>query len=231
VIVPEDDFLGELKRTILIGFALLFGALIVAGISGELFSRYLARSLAGVINETAQIRELNFQSRAGPESAFRELHDVLTAFESMKVGVRSFARYVPVKVVRRLIESGSDARSGGELRTLTLLFSDIAAFTTLSEGVPPDLITVKLNAYFTEVTRAIDECGGIVDKYMGDGIMAFWGAPEAIDDQADQAVEAALRATEWLSICPPITRPPIFARASEFTRDRSWSGTLAARNG
>ncbi|HAL46795.1 MAG TPA: hypothetical protein DCP37_03500 [Dehalococcoidia bacterium] len=177
VIVPEDDFLGELKRTIVIGFALLLGALIVAGISGDWFSRYLARSLARLVEETEQVRELNFQSRGIPESVFRELHDVLAAFESMKVGVRSFARYVPVKVVRRLIESGSDARSGGELRTLTLLFGDIADFTTLSEGVEPDRMTEKLNAYFAGVTEAIEGCGGILDKYLGDGVMAFLGRP------------------------------------------------------
>jgi len=202
VIAPEDDFLGELKRTILIGFAVLIGALILAGILADRFSRYLAQSLSGVVNETERIGELDFRSSGEPQAVFRELYDVLVAFESMKVGVRSFSRYVPVKVVRRLIESGNDARSGGEVRTLTLLFSDIADFTTLSEGVGPDRLTEKLNAYFAGVTRAIDGCGGLLDKYMGDGIMAFWGAPEAIDDHSSQGLEAALRATEWLASLP-----------------------------
>ena len=85
--------------------------------------------MARVVDETEQVRELNFQSRGDPESVFRELHDVLAAFESMKVGVRSFARYVPVKVVRRLIESGSNARSGEEL--CALLRSFLATSKTL----------------------------------------------------------------------------------------------------
>ena len=81
---------------------------------------------------------------------------------------------------------------GGEEKEITLLFSDIRGFTTLSEKMAPcDLIKV-LNRYFSAMTEEILAQGGVLDKYIGDAIMAFWGAPIADPDQADHALAAAL---------------------------------------
>jgi adenylate cyclase len=118
------------------------------------------------------------------------------ALRRMKTGLSSFARYVPRDVVRSLLGSGGEAKLAGEVKTLTVFFSDIAGFTTLAEQMPPDALVELLGGYFDESTRILADKRGTVDKFIGDGIMAFWGAPEALpggpDEHAALACEAAV---------------------------------------
>lgn len=110
----------------------------------------------------------------------------------------AFARYVPEKVVDRLVARPELLRLGGEERVLTVLFSDLAGFTSISEAVPPSRLVPLLNEYLTEMTDIILSHGGIVDKFEGDAIMAEFGAPLPIADHAEMAVKAGLRMQERL---------------------------------
>ena len=103
-----------------------------------------------------------------------------------------FSRYVSKEVVREIIKDPSRVHLGGEEKTVTLLFSDIRGFTTLSERIPPVKMVQILNRYFTAMTDEILLRKGVLDKYIGDAIMAFWGAPIDDPDQADHAVSAAI---------------------------------------
>jgi adenylate cyclase len=105
---------------------------------------------------------------------------------------RAFAQYVPAEVVDRLIEQPELLELGGEERELTLLFSDLANFTGLAEHLPPRAVVGILGQYFDLMSAIIYRHGGTVDKYIGDGIMAFWGAPLPDDRQADHALAAAI---------------------------------------
>lgn len=104
----------------------------------------------------------------------------------------AFARYVPPKVVNQLIEQPESLQLGGEEREMTVLFSDLAGFTTISEQMQPSVLGSLLNEYLTEMTNEILSSNGIVDKYLGDAIMAEFGAPIWFSDHADKAVQAAL---------------------------------------
>ncbi|CAI2718824.1 adenylate/guanylate cyclase domain-containing protein [Nitrospina watsonii] len=104
----------------------------------------------------------------------------------------AFSRYVPVQVVEQLLENPDLLRLGGEEREATVLFSDLEGFTTVSETMPPPHLAKLLNEYLTEMTRIIIENGGIIDKYLGDGIMAEFGIPLDTPSHADHAVRAAL---------------------------------------
>lgn len=104
----------------------------------------------------------------------------------------AFSRYVPAQVVEQLLENPELLRLGGEEREATVLFSDLEGFTTVSEKMPPPHLASLLNEYLTQMTRIIIENGGIIDKYLGDGIMAEFGIPLANPNHADQAVRAAL---------------------------------------
>jgi adenylate cyclase len=105
----------------------------------------------------------------------------------------TFSRYVPQKVVDHLLENPALLKLGGEERIVTVLFSDIAGFTTISENMsPPDLVKL-LNEYLTEMTDIVLEEGGIIDKYQGDAIMAEFGVPIHVDNNADMAVRTGLR--------------------------------------
>jgi adenylate cyclase len=105
---------------------------------------------------------------------------------------RAFARYVPPEVVARLVEQPELLKLGGELRELTILFCDIADFTALSERVEPAVVVALLTDYFGTMSAVIHRHRGTVDKYIGDGIMAFWGAPLPDTEHALHAVQAAI---------------------------------------
>jgi adenylate cyclase len=102
-----------------------------------------------------------------------------------------FGRYVPPAVVSALIASGEVPAVRGERRVLTLLFSDLAGFTSASERLPPESVAQALNAYFTRMTYAVHRHGGTLDKFIGDAVMAFWNAPVAEPQHAARALACA----------------------------------------
>lgn len=111
----------------------------------------------------------------------------------------SFSRYLAPEVVNELIKNPGQLKLGGIRKNITILFSDIRGFTALSEKMPPEQLTHFLNRYLSAMTGVIMANGGLVDKYIGDAIMAFWGAPLDEPDHALKAVLAALKMVEELA--------------------------------
>ncbi|MDA0704640.1 MAG: CHASE2 domain-containing protein, partial [Proteobacteria bacterium] len=105
---------------------------------------------------------------------------------------RMFGLYLAAKVIDRMVESGRSPELGGEEREVTIFFSDIAGFTRLSEGRTPSDLVELLNRYLSAMTDVIEEHGGFVDKFIGDAIVAAFGAPYDAEDHAAQAVRAAI---------------------------------------
>lgn len=104
----------------------------------------------------------------------------------------SFALYLPPALVDRLLEQDKPPRLGGEVRSITVMFSDIAEFTALSERLAPGELVALMNSYFSEMTAIIESEGGFVDKYIGDAIVAIFGTPVDDRDHALHGVRAAL---------------------------------------
>ena len=100
---------------------------------------------------------------------------------------------MPEKVVDTLLGSPEMLKLGGEERVMSVLFSDLAGFTTLSEKMTPTQLVHLLNHYLTEMTDIVLAEGGIIDKYEGDAIMAEFGAPLPLPDHADRAVRTGLK--------------------------------------
>ena len=113
---------------------------------------------------------------------------------------RAFGKFVAPAVVDRLAENPERLVLGGETRELTVLFSDLRDFSTLSEGMSAQELTRFMNGYLTPMTDAILECEGTVDKYMGDAILAFWNAPLDVPDHPRKALKAALAMREALAV-------------------------------
>ena len=105
----------------------------------------------------------------------------------------AFQHYLSPAVIDRVLKDPNALKLGGERRELTILFSDLAGFTSLSEGLDPEALTNLLNDYLTDMTDIILEEGGTLDKYEGDAIIAFWNAPTDQPDHAARACRAAVR--------------------------------------
>lgn len=113
--------------------------------------------------------------------------------EKERAAIRSlFSRYVSKEVLAEILKNPSTIALGGEEREITVLFSDIRGFTTLSESLPPKEVMRILNDYFSVMTEEVIAHGGVLDKYIGDAIMAFWGAPVGDRQQAQNAINAAV---------------------------------------
>ncbi|MEW6584892.1 MAG: adenylate/guanylate cyclase domain-containing protein [Nitrospirota bacterium] len=115
-------------------------------------------------------------------------------FEERKAGEirKMFSSYVSPKIVEQIINNPEKAKLGGERKTVTILFSDIIGFTTLSEKTPPEEVVDLLNEYFREMAGVIFKWDGTLDKFVGDEIMAFWGAPVDQPNHAELAFRSAL---------------------------------------
>ena len=122
---------------------------------------------------------------------FRELNEAANAFNTMVDGLRWFETYLPRSLVLRLMRQGGPAAVASEERELTVMFTDIVGYTALAEDLPPTELAAFLNHHFTLVDGCIEAEGGTVDKYIGDAVMAFWGAPESMPDHAERACRAA----------------------------------------
>ncbi len=112
----------------------------------------------------------------------------------------AFSSYLSEELMQELIKNPNALALGGEKKELTILFSDIRSFTTISESMSPEELIKLLNRYFTPMTQAVLEKKGMLDKYIGDAIMAFFNAPVDVEDHADKACECALLMIERLEL-------------------------------
>ena len=193
VIAAEGDFVGPIRQASLFMLALgaavtLLSILAILRVSGSLTS-----PLGRIVEETKRIRDFNLGTGLRIDSRIAEIHELGHALEAMKEGLRSFGAYIPKALVRTIVASGKGTGIGGERRTLTILFTDIADFTRRSEALPPEEVLDQLSAYFDILSRCIHEAGGTVDKFIGDAVMAFWNAPVADPDHVANACRAVLR--------------------------------------
>ena len=193
-LTPIDDFVGTLKKTNRLMMVVIIGLTMV-----ELFfiffaSRRLSRPVENVSRQLQAIESLNFDTPARPPSNIQEIAKLESAASLLRTSLKSFSSFVPLDVVRQLIKSGIPLTLGVEPRFLTVFFSDLENFSSHSETLAPDDLLVQISTYLEEVSAAISEEGGTVDKFIGDGVMAFWNAPVQRPDHVLRGCAAALRA-------------------------------------
>ena len=191
-VIPEAEFLGPIERTIrqlLIGLAIL---ILAAGIvSAWLARRAIATPLITVVDELRHVAQFDLDKVRRHASHLIEIENLSNAIADMAGGLAAFRKYIPSDLVRTLVSEGVEPSPGGSIRNLTVMFADIAGFTGLSERLGDQIIPL-LSSYLDIVSREVSSHGGTIDKFIGDAVMAFWGAPAANADHAVDACRAAL---------------------------------------
>lgn len=198
ILTPTDDFVGQLRETnqkIILTIVTLT-AIELAFIF--LIARQLTRPLERVTKELEAIEELSFEDAGAPPSKIKEIARLQTAATLLRSSLQSFSSFAPVEVVKGLVKSGIPLTLGVERRSLTVFFSDIEAFSTHAERSDPDQLLQQMSIYFDIVSQSVADEGGTVDKFIGDGVMAFWGAPVGLPDHALRACCGALRSVRRL---------------------------------
>jgi adenylate cyclase len=188
--MPLEELTGEvrrLERATWVGLT----AVLVAVAGAWLMSHAVERPILRLARATAAIRNLDLGSaRPLGGSRLRELDEAIGAYNSLVTSLHRFETYVPRDLVRRLMVQG-DERLAPEELSITVLFTDIAGFTSLAERLSAPEAAAFLNEHFRLLAACVEAEQGTIDKFIGDSLMAFWGAPEAQPDQAARACRAA----------------------------------------
>lgn len=198
VITPLGDFTGAFdehnQRLFLFGILAIALQILIIYFLSSVISSPLERLALKV----TKIQDLEGENLPPLRSPIREVALLSRAIDTLDTAVKSFAAFVPVGLVRQLLDSDQKLELGGHSRFLTIFFSDLEAFSSLSEEVPSQELLLRVSAYLEIVTRAVNEESGTIDKFIGDGVMAFWGAPALLEDHAQKACFAALRIREGM---------------------------------
>jgi adenylate cyclase len=183
-----DKPTNDLIRAGLAGLAVLAIAILVA----IWVSRMIVRPVGAMAREVRAVGSLDFAAlHPLPGSVFSELNDQARAYNTMLTGLRWLETYVPKSLVRRLLRSGGTGEVASAERMVTVMFTDVVDFTATAETMPASAVAAMLNAHFDLLGRCVEAEGGTIDKFIGDCVMAFWGAPDDQPDHADRALRAA----------------------------------------
>ncbi len=166
-------------------------------LAGFFLSRRITIPLKALEQDMVRIQKFDLENGKPIKSVFREISRINEVMDNVKDSLRSFKKYVPADLVAQLIINHQKAELGGTKRDLTILFSDIEGFTTWSEKLKPEELILVLARYFSGMTRIIMRHQGTVDKFIGDAIMAFWGAPNDLQDHARHAAQAAVECLQF----------------------------------
>jgi len=191
--LPQVELLAEniqFKNNLLWAIAFLFVLMIPV-------SLFLASSISKPIKflakETDNIRELKLHESTYDESRIQEISILVNSLKRLKNTISAFTAYIPRDLVTALLVSDDGIQVGGESRYLTILFSDLKDFSALSELTPTRELLRRISSYLKLMTYAIKEEGGTVDKFIGDSVMAFWGAPVLNPNHAFHAAVSAIK--------------------------------------
>jgi adenylate cyclase len=180
VVAPLDEFYSEiiLERRRLFIIAMLFVAATVPLVLW--IGAILARSLRKLVRETDRIQRFELSDAPQVHSMIREIDELGRSVFTMRAVAKTFSSFVPKRLVQQLIASGTPLTLGGTRREITVLFSDVADFTTKTEKADPTDVMIYTSRYFAAMSETIMAHQGTVDKFIGDGVMAIWNAP--VDD-------------------------------------------------
>lgn len=194
VIIDRDRILSYLAQSYLLSLLLTLplAAFVGSQISDPL--RYIHQSLQAI----SRLEFSHLKDRLIAAGWIHEVHQIISSLGTVQSALSEFNSYVPSALVRKLVLNRSSLNLSGEIRSLAIMFTDIRGFTGLCENLDPEQVLQLLNQYFAIINEVATATQGILDKYIGDSALLFWGAPDSVDHPAVACVEAALHCCERL---------------------------------
>lgn len=192
VLIPQSDILAPLLNVSDGNLMVYIFLILLVMVNIVIIARRISDPIEEITQEANAIRAFNFKKESFFSSSLLELNQLKQSVDLMKYSINSFFKYMPKRLVLRLLEKKQEVVLGGETAPVTMFFSDIVGFSTLSEKMQPHDLICHISEYFENLTQLIMQEQGTVDKYIGDAIMALWGAPDSDDQQQYNACKAAL---------------------------------------
>lgn len=199
LVIPQSDILGSVDRMLLESLVISAIILVIAIFIVYMMAGKFSDPIARLAANTNRITNFQLDSVEDVKSRFSEIQLMNDSIIQMKNGLIAFEKYVPSEVVHQLIETGKEAKLGGDSLEVTLFFSQITGFAKIVRAMPTEELMLFLSEYLDELSKAVIYEKGTIDKYVGDAIIAFWGAPVELLEHASFACRAALRCEEILT--------------------------------
>ena len=200
MLAPYDDFVGPIRETSKDVMMISILILVCSVVLLIVFSQKISYPIEVLAGQMRRIKDLDLEVPAPVGSRFFEITQMENTLTTMRESLGAFSKFVPKTLVRTLIQKGGGVSLGGERRNLTIMFSDIESFTSISEKMESGALMNHLSNYIGGLSDVILTHKGTIDKYIGDAIMAFWGAPEPDEKNAPNACKAVLLCVRRLAI-------------------------------
>jgi len=198
--VSAEDVINAEIQCLIILILITFCIVITVIFLGNYFSKMISYPLLHLQDEIAMIQRFELADVVPSDTIFIEISDMENVVDRTKKALRSFKRYVPAELVHQIVTTKKEAVLSGDKTEATFMFTDIQNFTTIAESMEIEKLVEKLARYFEIMTSNIHSNKGTVDKYIGDAIMAFWGAPNYFEGHANLACNSALECLNLLTI-------------------------------
>jgi adenylate cyclase len=187
-----DEFYAQIeadrRKLFVVAIAFVLAVVPIAFALGSM----LSGSLRELARETDNIQKFRFTGVPRLHSPIREIDELGRSVSTMRTLIQTFSNFVPKRLVQQLVETGNAMTLGGTRREVTILFTDVANFTGITEHRDPAQVMQFTSRYFAALSEAIMANKGTVDKFIGDAVMAIWNAPIEDDDHVANACAAVL---------------------------------------
>ncbi|MDR3623779.1 MAG: adenylate/guanylate cyclase domain-containing protein [Chlamydiales bacterium] len=195
MLISKHEFYEPIRMQTHISFFIVLSICSVCILLSLFFFSRISCSLKTCAEEMYRLTQFNFSKQflASKLTWIREVNALNIAIDHLKQGLQSFAKYVPVELVSSLIKTNKPLTISGEKKDISVLFVDLISFNSFTKTCSANTTMKILGTYLSAMCAEIESTGGIVDKYVGDGLMALWGAPKPLENHALMACRAALK--------------------------------------
>jgi len=200
IVIPENKILGNVKQALLETMFISFIILILFILISIKIANTISKPISMLSKDLQELKELNLDINIDNSSSIKEINDAQNSLLLLQNGLKYFSKYMPSDLVKILIKNNKELKIGGVDKNLAIMFTDIENFTTICESSKPEDLTAQLAVYFELINKIISKHNGTIDKYIGDAVMAFWGAPIDIENPVNKSVLAAIEIQKELEI-------------------------------